>query len=121
MVDRPMPIVNNCIHGGLRNRFPRLKMFLNRHRGSTMMVHHQVKFRPSLNCFAHRDVTRHTAAIFLEPWRIGNPNENRFLGLLNGPRENRPQSVDRLANSRRVGMNRHSSLESCGRCRQVYR
>jgi hypothetical protein len=35
MVDRPMPIVNNCIHGGFRNRFPRLKMFLNRHRGNT--------------------------------------------------------------------------------------
>src|SRR4051794_28933158 len=34
MVDRPMPIVNNFIHGGLRNRFPRLKMLLNRHRGS---------------------------------------------------------------------------------------
>ena len=35
MVDRPMPIVNDCIHGGLWNRFPRLKMFLDRHRGNT--------------------------------------------------------------------------------------
>jgi hypothetical protein len=95
MVDRPMPIVNNCIHGGLRNRFPRLKMFLNRHRGSTMMVHHQVKFRASLNCFTHRDVTRHTAAIFLEPWRIGSSNENRSLGLLNG-HEGKSAAVRRL-------------------------
>jgi hypothetical protein len=47
MVDRPMPIVNDCIHGGLWNRFPRPKMFLDRHRETRTMVHHQLEFRHS--------------------------------------------------------------------------
>lgn len=40
----PMPVVSGSIHASFRNRFPRLKMFLNRHRKTVMMLHDSSDF-----------------------------------------------------------------------------